>query len=374
LRFLAIILFLLSAAMLNAQEQKPLRMHLVDGTSHKIGWSVRNGHWVRVVTTDGKRSFGAIKLHSENLFSVGNDSINPEDVFTLKYCTPAFIALFTSPLIIIDPQLGYITLGAFIYEEFTTRSKGNDFVVINRLKKKETTALLQNDSINQLSGKDTLKTPVKKENAKKLANDSIRLEKRLLRSEDPSEFCFIGTDLEKLPVPNFTLNFDNYFRPNWGIALQAGYKPLSPNGYVYSVRRVNEPDCISSHIMFRLNPVFTFTDRSDSSCFYFIGPSLYFKQIVGDSIKVYQSNYISTHSRPSTYWHDKTVNGIGVRMGYSSKRKVGLSFSCELSLRQFSQYDDIIRYDGSTLQTDDDGMYFNIDFSVALRLKLRKHH
>ncbi len=374
MRFLLVYLFFMSAILLNAQEQKPLRMHLVDGTSHKISWVVRNGHWVKVVTTEGKHSFGAIKLYSENLFLVGNDSINPAEVFTLKYCTPGFIALCSTPLLLIQYQFFYITLGAFIYEEFTTRVKGDDFVVINRMRKKETTALLQSDSIRQYLRQDTNKTPEKKENAKKLAKDSIRFEKRLLRSEDPSEFCFIGTDLEKLPVPNFTFNFDNYFRPSWGIALQAGYKPLSPNGYVYSVRRVNEPDCISSHIMFRLNPVFTFTNRSDSSCFYFIGPSLYFKQIMGDSIKVYQSNYISTQSRPSTYWHDKTVTGIGLRMGYSSKRRVGLSFSCELSLRQFSEHNDVIRYDESTFQSDDGGMYFNIDFSVALRLKLRKHH
>lgn len=358
-----------------AQDQRSLRMHLINGNENKVSWTIRNGRFVKVKTPDGSHKSGFIRLKSESLFMVGKDSFRLEDVLTVKDWSLTMVAIASVPVSVFYPSALYGSLGLFIFEELATSPGDNDYLSIDRLKKTELNKKLKNQPVTEslMAIRDSIQPVTQKNMAIRLRRDSIQLVRKTARSEHPHNYLFIGTDLEKLPVRNFAGNIDYYFQPYFGFSAQFGYKPQADNVCVYSSKTNFSVDFASSQFMFRLNPVITFINVRDSSRFFFIGPSVYYKVLNGDQILSSYNSMSFNQMYISTLWHDKEIKGIGIRGGISSKRKIGLSISAELSYRNAEVHDFMIRFNGDRIHTDRKISYFNIDASIALRLKVRKH-
>jgi len=172
-----------------------------------------------------------------------------------------------------------------------------------------------------------------------------------------------------------------FVKPFYGFFMQAGYKPLNPDGEVFYMTNRTQPYYFCEHYMFRIGPVISLGNKSDSHQFFFFGPTLYYKTMNADKVLFCLYNNGDGDDRYVWYWYDEQIKGIGLRTGVVPKNRLGIGFSFEMSYRiskshGFYQDYNYINYSYNqvvNIHNYNIEKYICFDASLTLRLKIRKH-
>jgi|GEM_PF-1415564 len=378
MRLFSFLFLFISALLMSAQSERPLRIRLVDSTTHRVLATIRPLNLVKVELNNGTVYKGLIKIRSDSVLVIKGQGIRPEMIKHIYNKLPVIIAAST---IIFYPPSFVVTPVLVTWVLFDTPDKNDSYYVLISDKSKRN---LELDEIEEHKTKDSLMAVSNPDSNYKSSlridsNRIVRLNKCL---GTPGDFMFIGTDLEKLPVPNFSLNAEYFFKPGLGVFAQMGYKPMNPDGSVFYMTNRTNPYYFCEHYMFRFSPVVTFGNDPKRRSFFFIGPSLYYKTMNADHVDFCLYNNGDGDDRYVTYWYDETIKGFGLRAGTIPKNLLGIGLSVEVSYRFSKSHSFYPEYmwnyftqsyyvvNNHNYATEEAPM---LDASVTWRLRIRKH-
>lgn len=355
---------------LNAFPQTEINrfLYIANKDSSRIISRIPEKSRVKVVTISGENAKGRLTVQSDSLIAINGETFSIRDV-KLLYCPiPTTMAAVSYVPTFFFPQMMFLS-GTFtlIAINYNFRLKTNSLLVsdlgMSELREQKRIEKIHKDSLQRFSPThDSRKSSFLSFNWKNTAH----------RSDPPNDFLYLGFDLEKIVVPNFSFNFDYFLCRHFGIEMQYAYKPLNPDGASFYMTWETEPDYFAENVMCRVNPVFTFSTKEINSRL-FIGPSAFFKDMQMNNMTVCTQNYGDGDRFYSSYTRDKTVKGAGIRFGNIPIRHIGFAWSVELSYRKSIWHDRIVDYYYPQVQEEfGHTSYFNIDASFAIKFKIRK--
>lgn len=368
----------ISTLFLIAQESRPLKIRVVDGSTHRVLSTIGKLNLVRVKMDDGSVYSGHIKINSDSNLVIKGNVIRPEMISYINNQTPSIIAASS---LLLYPLDFILTPGLIIWVAIKTPVRSHPHYVVVSNKSKDD---IQLDGIKDHKTKDSL-TIVN--NPDSIYQSTLRINPRRLEQKAkclgaPSDFIFTGTDLEKMVVPNFSFNAEYFFKPYFGIFAQMGYKPLNPDGSVFYMTNRQQPYYFCEHYMFRVSPLITIGNDPKRHSFFFIGPTAYYKTMNADHVNFCLYNNGDGDDRYVTYWYDETIKGLGLRVGIIPKNRLGLGVSVEVSYRFSKSHSFYPEHFWNSL-TQTHYSINNHDFSVAespcfdasvtWRLRIKKH-
>lgn len=379
MRFLLFISFLLLTVFMSAQEQRPLKIRVVDCSTHRVLTNIRKINLVRIITNDGSVYKGRVKVSSDSNLVIKGNVIQPEMIKSVYNFAPIIGAAST---IVFYPFSFIFTPPLLIWAVCEIPDRTQSYYVIVSSKSKDE---IENAGIEEHKKKDSL---IQVSNPDTSFQSTLQVNPQRLKRKanligNPYDLMFIGTDLEKVVVPNFSINAEYFVRPRFGVFAQMGYKPLNPDGAVFYMTNQTQPYYFCEHYMFRFSPMVTFGNDPKRHSFFFIGPTLYYKTMNADNVNFCLYNNGDGDDRYVDYWYDETIKGIGLRTGVIPKNRLGVGLSLEVSYR-FSKNHGYYRdywydpeYDSPPVinhHSYSAGWYPCLDASVTWRVKIPKRH
>lgn len=378
MRFFIFITAIIVSVFLSAQQNKPLQIRIVDSSTHRVLATVRNVNHVRVEMLDGSVYKGHIKINSDSDLIIKGQVIRPEMIKYIYNSAPILVAAST---IVLYPLSLIITPGLLIWVVSDTPGKYRPYYVVISNKTKDEIEIagikehMKRDSLYLISHADSNFEST-------LRVNKYRIERKENCLHAPSDFIFVGTDLEKLVVPGFSVNAEYFFKPYFGLFAQFGYKPMNPDGTVFYMTNRTQPYYFCEHYMLRFSPLLTFGNKPERHSFFFAGPTLFYKTMNADQVNFCLYNNGDGDDRYVTYWYNETIKGVGLRMGFIPKNLAGIGLSFEVSYRtsknhsyypetwwnNFTHEPYVINNHNYSIK-----QYTCFDASVTWRLRIRKN-
>lgn len=347
-RFICILIFFCG---LSAQAQKPkkpsLDLHHIENSKIKMSWM--QGEIVHVLVNDSVKLSGELKLLNQEQILIGEDTVNIHQItriWSLQWVDVGAIVI-SGIAIYITPLAVSFPLAYFVFYASGNFCNMEKYVL-------------------QTNFEDTLGL-----SNKYPANPNVIRRTELRKYYSTGDFIRVGVPIEKLFVPNFCLDLQYYNNKHWGLGLQFGYRPPETDGINYLLSWRTNVDFMSEAYMSRLSFNYWYKTKKRHYAF-FMGPSLYYKFLTGDSVRVItyrDSDYYSW----ATYWHRKFVGGAAMRFGNIPQSKLGVGWSVEIGFRCTYTNDYIEPDHSDPYKSAGWGYYPVADASIIFSFGIRKH-